>query len=186
MLPKRVNNVIYQSIGEETVVYSANQTTVHNLHPTASKVYHLCNGENDLKVISQESGLDQETVLATIHQLREQKLLQATTSRREALKAVSTAVAAPLILSITLSEPAAASSTISAGTCSGNNACNVCMPGEQVFASFPVDAETPPPSGLCSGFCTQGATQIRYLVCCPAGSTTSCNPNFNVEFDRPC
>ena len=184
--PKRIDDAIVETVGEELCIYDPKRKRVHSLNPTAAYVWHLCDGQTSTSEIalrsSDELGTKHAGALVdmSLQRLRNAGLLDAdsapqaaTVSRRQALGRLGLAASTlPVIVSIIAPTPAQASSAVCSTDPDFANSC-----GSQLQAG---SGQTCNDCYLsCATLCQsqQGSTGVAaYFVqgdcqCC-------CQPNF--------
>ena len=115
----KTTDIVQQNVGDELLLYNLKTNQTYYLNQTATNVYQLCDGINNIPTIAAKAKIPPETVEFSLHQLSKQNLLaepiKFNLSRRDLLKnAALKAVALPIITS--LIAPAAVRA---ASTCSG-------------------------------------------------------------------
>lgn len=122
--PKKRPLLVEQAIGPELLVYDPATARAHDLDHRAASVFGLCDGARSWEGMAEElPDCSLEMVAQTVQRLADLGLLTApeSESRREFLRQGAALAAIPLIVSVSLPRPGAASSACNAAT-----ACNTC------------------------------------------------------------
>jgi len=179
----RKDRLTIRELTEETLVYDLKRHKAHCLNATAAVVWKHCDGKTPLAELARILKADHkvsepEAALSlALEQLSRRHLLQETTvpvsgsqrlSRREALKKVAaTAVALPLVMTIT-----APLARINASTVGISNCKNVLQPSGKVLGNAPDGTPCVPSvftNGVLTGTCNAG-------VCIPTQQVANCGP----------
>lgn len=124
------NRVSIQEIGTETLIYDERTHKAWCLNQSAGCIWHLCDGQNNVAQIATkaavelDSRIDEELVLITLAELRQQDLLRPDSiegltgilTRREMISRSGLAAAALLPVIAALTAPPAAAQNGSVGT----------------------------------------------------------------------
>jgi len=82
--PKRVDDIFYEEIEGEVVLYNPSRGDVHLLNPVAASIFDLCDGNRKVEEIAEEissiTGADFDEVLSdvrkTLEEFQEKELLE--------------------------------------------------------------------------------------------------------------
>lgn len=146
----RTSGVVVKAVGDEVLVYDLEQHRAHSLNALAAAVWRACDGTRDAlglgAAVEREIGqpVPLEAVRYAVQSLGRARLLMAPVgeaglTRRDLIRRLgtATAVAVPIVASITAPRPAAAQSCIASGdACVTSSTCCPC---------------TPPATALCNG-----------------------------------
>jgi hypothetical protein len=148
VLPRRrLNGLVVEHLGPETLVYDVERHRAHCLNPPAAAVWSACNGRRDFEDVAAEvargfPGFSAEMVAVAVRGLARARLLTETAPsampRRAALRRLSLAGALlPIVSSIVVPEAAQAASCSPDGGCCATK--SDCCPGLSC-----VGPQTPP------------------------------------------
>ncbi len=156
----RKSGIVVQETEDEVLVYDLNTSKAYCLNKTCTLVWHLCDGENTISVMSEKISVQvgelvsEDFVLLAVDQLDKDGLLTgefepnkrfAGLSRREIIRRVgfSSAIALPIVSSLVAPKAANAQSGGGVGAlCTGTGAqgsCNagmICNPASTVAVFF--------------------------------------------------
>jgi hypothetical protein len=172
--PKDCTDVVVQELGAELVVYHTGSQQAHCLNGTAARVWSLCNGRRTISELAAELGSEasqetnEELVWFALRNLERAGLLTAAIpveadsriSRRQLIRACAyAAVAIPVVTSMIVPGPAAASSSVCVTA-----ACTACT-NISATATCIVGCEN------CLGVCSRGAADctagyLQYDITC--------------------
>lgn len=176
----RSEELVVEELGSELLIYDQTNNQAHSLGTAAASVWRACDGDTDAEGLQSATGLDKDTVLHALEELRECNLLDqgpvsdtAMTRRTMSIKAAKiggAAAATPLIVSLLAPMPAAASTvTIQFCTNGGTSfACGIDCQSRHCCCCCQTTGNTPLTNvGV---FCGAGAGNTK--CCLP---TAQCN-----------
>lgn len=173
-LPKaRTNDVLIQSLNDETLIYDLTTDKSYCLNSTSGTVFAACNGKMTFEQFKAQHNLPDEIVFLALDEFRKNNLLEedysspfAGMSRREVIRRVGFAsmIALPVISSLTV--PSAVSAASLSCTCgavlntnariagcqcvSNNDCCGVCLfNGGSPICSAPTSGAQPTAAACC-------------------------------------
>lgn len=141
----RVDALIVEHLGDETLVYDTTTDTAHCLGPVAATIWGACDGTRDRAdlaalVEDREEGDAMALVDQALADLADRALLEDIVTRRAVLTRLAgvgaAALAVPLVFSIDApTAEAAVSKTADGGVCTGNGNCvnNSCVQGKTLL-----------------------------------------------------
>lgn len=137
----RIASLTITESSGEIIAYDPETLALHHLNATSTTIWRLCDGQHTLAALAAETGISLEGVHAHLAELARINLLDGRTwtqtdagmSRRRMLKrtAVTGAVLAPLVVSVTAPAAAGAASVTCTGACAVGFDCQsncVCDP----------------------------------------------------------
>ena len=199
----RSRDLIIEEVEDELLIYDENTETAHSLAPEAAQVWRACDGQTPINALTDDIGLDANTVNRALAELYSRGLLEDGHSgngltRRDlsigVAKVGAAVAAAPLIVSI---KPAIAEATITPTpeVCAEYNAdsCSAC--DEVIGCCCCCQAGgggTDPscklcfPEATCSSFdCTLGTEPKPVFGKCTGGGQPTCSPGENIPGTDP-
>jgi hypothetical protein len=131
----RSEELVIEEVGSELLIYDQTNNQAHSLGTAAASVWRACDGDTDAEGLQSATGLDKDTVLHALEELRECRLLDegpvsdAGMTRRtmgiKAAKIGGAAAATPLIVSLLAPMPAAAA-TVTPAFCTNGGTSFAC------------------------------------------------------------
>ena len=197
----RSRDLIIEEVEEEVLVYDQNSDSAHCLGAEAARVWRACDGQTTIDALTDDLGLDADTVTRALAELQSRGLLEAAHSgaaltRRDLTVKVATAGAAaaavPLIVSVrppvaeaqmtpTPEQCAQYNAESCAGCCQIIGCCCCCQGGGDCKLCFPTAtcaAFTGCEAGSAQGCSCTGQKFVAGTVTCeqvvPKGQADSC------------
>lgn len=132
----RSEDLVIEEVGSELLIYDQTNSQAHSLGAAAATVWRACDGDTDAEGLQAATGLDKDTVLRALEELRECRLLDegpvsepaGMTRRTMSIKAAKiggAAAATPLIVSLLAPMPAAAA-TVTPAFCTNGGSSAAC------------------------------------------------------------
>jgi hypothetical protein len=175
----RSENVVVESVGDETVIYDVESHVAHALMPLAAAVYAYADGKNTAAEIAElaayrlDTTVTEADVLDAVAQLEAISMLSSPVldvntglSRRQALKTFAAAGAGSMLVLSVATSAASASATCTSVPSNANGTCTKNAMG----------SAGPGGCNLCAENSQCGSDQVCCCTPCDGASTACCQP----------